>query len=143
MNNKKIFFPFSVESNNFSQRNQLIYLSNLIKKIHYLYFNYQINVPMAIKIIRMNIFYNKNFYVSKDFLNYNELIEMIRYCGGNLVNSIYHNNIIIIDKDLKDRKDRNIISEEYIYDCYYMLNKFNENDKYYHFDKIIELKEDN
>ena len=138
--NKKVFFPFNVESNNFSQKNQLKYLSNLIKKIHYLYYNYQINVPMAIKILRMNIFYNKTFYVSKNLLNYKELIGMIQYCGGNVVKSISQNNIIIIDKELKEKNNENITSEEYIYDCYYMLHQFNEKEKCYHFDKVIELK---
>ena len=142
MKNKKIYFPFNVESNNFYQRNQLEYLSNLIKKIHYLYYNYQINIPMAIKIIRINIFHNKNFYVSKKLLNYNELIGMIQYCGGNVVKSISQNNTIIIDKDSKEKTNTNITSEEYIYDCYYMLNQFNEKDKYYHFDKVIELKDE-
>jgi hypothetical protein len=65
---------------------------------------------------------------------------MIQYCGGNVVKSISQNNIIIIDKELKEKNNENITSEEYIYDCYYMLHQFNEKEKCYHFDKVIELK---
>ena len=46
--------------------------------------------------------------------------------------------MIKIQKKIKT----NITSEEYIYDYYYILNLFNEKDKYYHFEKVIELKKD-
>ncbi len=89
----------------------------------------------------MNIFYDKYFVVSKDFLNYDELIEMITSCGGTIINSYSLSNLIFVEKENKKIKGKIIVTEEYIYDCYYMLNYFDENDDYYHFRKFVELFE--
>ena len=142
-NDKTIFFPFNVESNDFSERKQLKYLSYFIQKIHYLYFNFNITVTLAIKLLKTNIFYDKYFMISKDFINYEELEGMILYCGGTIVNSrsSFLNNLIIVEKENKKREGTIIVSEEYIYDCYYMLFPFDENDNYYHFRNTIELIE--
>ena len=139
--NEQNIFPYNVESYDFSEKIQLNYLSNFIKKIHFLYFNYHINVPMAIKILKNDIFYDKYFVISKDFINYNELVEMIIYCGGTVINSHSLNNLIFVEKENKKIEGKIVVSEEYIYDCYYMLNHFDENDEYYHFRDIIELIE--
>ena len=50
-------------------------------------------------------------------------------------------NLIFVEKDNKKIKNRIVVSEEYIYDCYYMSKYFDENDEYYHFRKTIELIE--
>ena len=137
-----IFFPYYVESNNYSEKYQLIYLSQFIQKIHYLYFHFNIDVSISIKILRNDIFYNKYFYVSKNFDNYNKLIEMILILGGKITNFNFSKDIIYVEKKSQKNNDNKIIvSEEYIYDCFYMLNNFDENDKYYHFRNIIEINE--
>ena len=141
-NLKNIFFPFYVESNNYSEKYQLIYLSHFIQKIHYLYFNFNIDISISIKILRNDIFYNKYFSVSKNFDNYNKIIEMIHILGGNINNLNSSKDIIYVEKELQNNNDNKIIvSEEYIYDCFYMLNNFDEKDKYYHFRNYIEINE--
>ena len=141
INKNKNFFPYNVESNDFSERKQLNYLFIFIQKIHYLYFHFNISVPLAIKILKMNIFYNKYFVISKYFVNYDELIEMIIYCGGTIINCHSLSNLIFVEKENKKIEGKIIVSEEYIYDCYFMLHYFNENEEYYHFRNIIEINE--
>ena len=139
--NKELLFPLNVESKDYSEKIQLNYLSEFIQKIHFLYFNFQIYVPLAIKILKSNIFYEKYFIISKDFINYNELVEMINYCGGTVINSHYLSNLIFVEKENKKIEGKVVVSEEYIYDCYYMLHSFDENDDYYHFRNVIQLIE--
>ena len=139
--NKELLFPLNVESKDYSEKIQLNYLSKFIQKIHFLYFNFQIYVPLAIKILKSNIFYEKYFIISKDFINYNELVEMINYCGGTVINSHYLSNLIFVEKENKKIEGKVVVSEEYIYDCYYMLHSFDENDDYYHFRNVIQLIE--
>ena len=142
-NNIKNCLPYNVESNNLSERHQLNYISKFIQKIYYLHFYYGINVPNAIKILRINIFYKMNFYIDKECNNYKELYDMIKYCGGEIVETIDNEkNIIYINKEYQEKDNIKSISDEYIYDCYFMMNKFDVNDKYYHYRKVIELTEE-
>ena len=84
-----------------------------------------------------------NFYIDKESNNYKELYDMIKYCGGEIVESIDNKkNIIYINKEYKEKDNIKSISDEYIYDCYFMMNKFDVNDKYYHYRKVIELTEE-
>ena len=141
--NIKNILPYNVESNNLSERHQLNYISKFIQKIYYLHFYYGINVPNAIKILRINIFYKMNFYIDKECNNYKELYDMIKYCGGEIVETIDNEkNIIYINKEYQEKDNIKSISDEYIYDCYFMMNKFDINDKYYHYRKVIELTEE-
>ena len=141
--NIKNILPHNVESNNLSERHQLNYISKFIQKIYYLHFYYGINVPNAIKILRINIFYKMNFYIDKECNNYKELYDMIKYCGGEIVETIDNEkNIIYINKEYQEKDNIKSISDEYIYDCYFMMNKFDVNDKYYHYRKVIELTEE-
>ena len=141
--NIKNILPYNVESNNLSERHQLNYISKFIQKIYYLHFYYGINVPNAIKILRINIFYKMNFYIDKECNNYKELYDMIKYCGGEIVETIDNEkNIIYINKEYQEKDNIKSISDEYIYDCYFMMNKFDVNDKYYHYRKVIELTEE-
>ena len=141
--NIKNILPYNVESNNLSERHQLNYISKFIQKIYYLHFYYGINVPNAIKILRINIFYKMNFYIDKECNNYKELYDMIKYCGGEIVETIDNEkNIIYINKEYQEKDNIKSISDEYIYDCYFMMNKFDINDKYYHYRKVIELTDE-
>ena len=68
-------------------------------------------------------------------------------CGGNIINNCTFEDsiseIIYIDKEKKMINGKETISQDYIYDCYYMNYKFDESDKDYHFNDIIDLtKED-
>ena len=126
--NIKNILPYNVESNNLSERHQLNYISKFIQKIYYLHFYYGINVPNAIKILRINIFYKMNFYIDKECNNYKELYDMIKYCGGEIVETIDNEkNIIYINKEYQEKDNIKSISDEYIYDCYFMMNKFDVN----------------
>ena len=141
--NIKNILPYNVESNNLSERHQLNYISKFIQKIYYLHFYYGINVPNAIKILRINIFYKMNFYIDKECNNYKELYDMIKYCGGKVVETINNDeNIIYINQVFNEKNHVKSISDEYIYDCYFMMNKFDVNDKYYHYRKVTELTEE-
>ena len=103
INKNKNFFPYNIESNDFSERKQLNYLFIFIQKIHYLYFNFNISVPLAIKILKMNIFYNKYFVIPKYFVNYDELYDMIIYCGGTIINCHFLSNLIFVEKEMKEK----------------------------------------
>ena len=141
--NNSIFFPHYVESNGYSEKIQLNYLPEFLQKIHYLYFNYNIDISFGIKILRNDVFYNKCFCVSKELDNYKELIDMILYLGGEIANSKSSKNIIYVEKEVKHKgKNEIIVSEEYIYNCFYMLKCFNQNDEFYQFKQhIIEIIE--
>ncbi len=142
-NNIKNCLPYNVESNNFSERHQLKYIANFIQKIYYLHCYYGINVPNAIKILRINIFYKMKFYIEKDCRNYKALYDMIKFCGGDIEETINNDkNIIYINQEFKEKNNIKSISDEYIYDCYFMMNKFDINDKYYHYRKVIELTDE-
>ena len=139
--------PYYVESPYLNKKKQLDYISDYILKVYYLYYYYNINVPDSMSILKMNIFYNINFSVSSSLPNNIELIEIIKMCGGNIINNCTFEDsiseIIYIDKEKKMINGKETISQDYIYDCYYMNYKFDESDKDYHFNDIIDLtKED-
>ena len=68
---------------------------------------------------------------------------MILYLGGEIANSKSSKNIIYVEKEVKHKgKNEIIVSEEYIYNCFYMLKCFNQNDEFYQFKQhIIEIIE--
>ena len=139
--------PYYVESPYLNKKKQLDYISDYILKVYYLYYYCNINVPDSMSILKMNIFYNINFSVSSSLPNNIELIEIIKMCGGNIINNCTIEDsiseIIYIDKEKKMINGKETISQDYIYDCYYMNYKFDESDKDYHFNDIIDLtKED-
>ena len=141
--NIKNILPYNVESNNLSERHQLNFIAKFIQKIYYLHFYYGIKVEDAIKILRINIFYKMNFYIEKECTNYKELYDMIKYCGGKVVETINNDeNIIYINQVFNEKNHVKSISDEYIYDCYFMKNKFDINDNYYHYRNVIEVTDD-
>ena len=52
----KIKNPYNIGSKDFSQIKQLNYLFIFFQKIHYLYFHFNISIPLEIKIFKVNLF---------------------------------------------------------------------------------------
>ena len=59
---------------------------------------------------------------------------MINYYDETVINSYNLSNLIFIEKKQKNWR---IIDKKYIYDCYYMLQYFDENDDYYILEMIF------
>ena len=55
---------------------------------------------------------------------------MINYFGGTIIKSHFLSYLSYRKRKSKIN-GRNVAIEEYIYECYYILKHFDENDKYY------------
>ena len=137
-----------------NEKNQFIYMKEVIKIIYYLVYNHNIYVPDALKIIRYNIFYNccfnLNFYKAnnqhkkdKDILK-----DIIITCGGIIYEQkkykenndmkyyiVCTNDEYKLNKeDIKKRKiligDSKVISDEYIINSFFFMTKL-DNTEYY------------
>ena len=123
-----------------STKKQFIYMKNVIKMLYYL--NYYDKVPIydAIKLIRLNIFYNKYFFLK--YLTINQKIilsDIINICGGKVIEpneSIKYKMkkiFLVTSLDFYEKERKNIIneinnnnnyilvSEKYVLDCYYLM----------------------
>ena len=115
-------------------------MKNVIKLLYYL--NYYDKVPIydAIKLIRLNIFYNKYFFLK--YLTINQKIilsDIINICGGKVIEpneSIKYKMkkiFLVTSLDFYEKERKNIIneinnnnnyilvSEKYVLDCYYLM----------------------
>ena len=136
----KFFFDFYNAEYSDDTNSQLIYLKEVIKIIYYLIYHDKVPLSETLKLIRLNIFYEKSFclrYVSNEDEGKNILSNIIQICGGNIVepdesisykmSSIYFVcSMKIYEKEKKtienERKNgRVIVNEKYILNCYYFM----------------------
>ena len=141
-----------------SEKYQFLYMKDVIKEIYILKFVYGIDIPMAIKLIRMGTLANMKFNLK--YLLYfekNIIYDMIKSCGGELYDGTNRENdekvyLIVTkraglkrkkDEILKDLSGNNfyvLINEKFIIDTYYFMTnltanindpeyKFSENEK--------------
>ena len=144
---------FTYESLN-SEKLQLLYMKSVIKQIYCLKYLYNIDIPLAIKLIRISTLSNLIFDLK--YLNLqqkNVLVNIVKACGG----MIYDNNKInsetvyviasqqqyVFNKEkinnyLKMNPNFVLINEKFILDTYfYMTNiKENINDPEYRLDEF-------
>ena len=137
-----------------STKFQFIYMKNVIKVIYYLKFIYDIDIPLAIKLIRISTLNNMKFDLK--YLSYDQkcvLTDLVKVCGGivyekdyrlddekvYLVASkrIYEYKKDDITKDLLLNPFYILINERFILDTYYFMTniKDNINDPEYSFDE--------
>ena len=136
-NYNKCFTAEYLNSKNF----QFIYLKNIIKEIYLLKFIYDIEIHLAIKMIRMSTLANMKFDVR--FLSNEErniLTSLIKVCGGIIFEGEYvHDNekiYLVASKriyelDIKRKEIKNdlkkypyyiLLNEKYILDTFYLCS---------------------
>ena len=136
-NYNKCFTAEYLNSKNF----QFIYLKNIIKEIYLLKFIYDVEIPLAIKMIRMSTLANMKFDVR--FLSNEErniLTSIIKVCGGIIFEGEYvHDNEKIylvaskriyeldikrkeIKTDLKRYPYYILLNEKFILDTFYLCS---------------------
>ena len=119
-----------------SKKCQFDYMKDIIKIVYYLVFNYDIQVPDALKLIRYNIFYNT--YFSLKFYQgegKNILKDIIENCGGKIIQKNINNEKIFyicrkedftslkynIKKEIYFNEKSKIVTERYILDSFYFM----------------------
>ena len=134
-----------------SEKYQFIYMKNVIKEIYYLKFVYGIEIPLAIKLIRIGTLANMKFNLN--YLYYFEkiiLTDMINSCGGIIYNGKNRDKnekvYLIVSKRnglkykkegiLKEINENNfyvLLNEKFILDSYYFMTNLigNINDEEY------------
>ena len=142
---EKYFFDFYNAEYSGDRKLQFKYMKNVIKILYYML--YYDNVPLneSIKLIRLNIFYEKYFYlkyVSKERIKI--LSDIIEICGGEIVEpdesisykmtSVYlvcSMNIYEKEKDnISNEKAKNtkyrIVNEKFILNSYYYMTNLED-----------------
>ena len=123
-----------------SQKLQFIYFKNVVKQIYLLKFVYDIDIPLAIKMVRMNALANMIFYLKYVSEKKIEILkEIIKICGGSLFshekiaenekvylivsNEFYDSNEVkeLIKRDLEKRPSFVVINDKYLFDSYYFM----------------------
>ena len=136
-----------------SKKLQFIYLKNVIKQIYCLKFIYNIDIPLAIKLIRISTLANIIFYLK--YLNSEQrkiLTDMVKVCGGIIFDknkrirnekvyliaskNIYEFNKEQIKEDLSMHPYYVLLNERFILDSFYLMTSLKENinDSEYKFD---------
>ena len=128
-----------------SNKLQFIYMKNVIKEIYYLKFVYGINIPLAIKLIRISTLSGMKFYLKYlDFSQKVILTDMVKDCGGSIYDGKHREEdekIYLvtskrtgykfkkgeIDKEIADNPFYILINEKFILDTYYFLTNLKEN----------------
>jgi hypothetical protein len=129
-----------------STKLQFIYMKNVIKQIYCLKFIYLIDIPLAIKMIRISTLADMTFdlkYLAYDQRNI--LTDMVRICGGMIYEKEYRKNdkkiYLVTSKRLYEFKSRNdeiqkdlstnpfyvLINERFILDTYYFMTNLKDN----------------
>ena len=133
-----------------SKKYQFDYMKNIIKIVYYLKFNYDMNIPEIIKLIRFHSLFNQYFYLK--FLTKEKAVlieKIIKVCGGDiykeenndtktgkifLVCSRDDYNIDPFKKEsvkrfLKFNRNFTAITEKYVLDSYYFMTNLEDNCK--------------
>lgn len=138
-----------------SSKLQFIYMKNVIKEIYYLKFVYMIEIPLAIKLIRISTLANMKFDLKYlDLYQKIILTNIIKICGGNIFdgqNREKDEKIYLVAsertgfrykekifKEIDDNPLFILINEKYILDTYYFMTNLidNINDSEYTFSKL-------
>ena len=128
-----------------SNKLQFNYMKNVIKEIYYLKFVYGINIPLAIKLIRISTLSYMKFYLKYlDFSQKVILADMVKVCGGSIYDGKHREEdekIYLvtskrtgyklkkeeIDKEIADNPFYILINEKFIIDTYYFMTNLKEN----------------
>ena len=120
-------------------------MKSVIKEIYYLKFVYGINIPLAIKLIRISTLSYMKFYLKYlDFSQKVILADMVKVCGGSIYDGKHREEdekIYLvtskrtgykfkkgeIDKEIADNPFYILINEKFILDTYYFLTNLKEN----------------
>jgi hypothetical protein len=121
-----------------SKKNQFIYMKNVVKAIYCMKFIFDIEIPLAIKLIRISTLANMKFdlkYVSIEQKTI--LSDMVLTCGGNIYDENYRledekiylvatKRLYVLNKrdiytDLYRRPFYVLINEKFILDTYYFM----------------------
>lgn len=138
-----------------SSKFQFIYMKNVIKEIYYLKFVYRIDIPLAIKLIRISTLANMKFDLKYlDIYQNIILLDIIKSCGGNIYdgeNREKNEKIYMVisertgfrykEEILKSMEDNPfyiLINERFILDTYFFMTNLinNINDPEYTFSKF-------
>ena len=137
---KELFFDVYNGEYLDSKKIQFIYLQNIIKIIYYLLIHDDIPVCDSIKIIRLNIFYGKYFFLKYIFGDKKKILaNIIKICGGEIIepdesitymmkkiylvcsSESYDNNRDNIKNEVIKNKNFVLVNEKYILDCYFFM----------------------
>ena len=135
-----------------SPKYQFIYMKNVIKILYYLVFNGFLNIPEAIKLVRLNALNGKIFYLK--YLNDEQkkiLSDLISVCGGEryeppkkggegTINNTQKIFLVVskreyeskkeeIMEDLGNNKNFEMINEKFILDSYYFMTDLGDSYK--------------
>ena len=121
-----------------SKKNKFIYMKNVVKAIYCMKFIFDIEIPLAIKLIRISTLANMKFdlkYVSIEQKTI--LSDMVLTCGGNIYDENYRledekiylvatKRLYVLNKrdiytDLYRRPFYVLINEKFILDTYYFM----------------------
>ena len=136
----KFFFDFYNAEYLGDKKCQLIYMKDIVKIIYYMIFHDKVPLSEVIKLIRLNIFYEKYFYlkyVSNEGKNI--LSNIIQICGGKIVEpdesisykmssiylvcsmNIFEKEMDTILNEGKNNKKYIIVNEKFILNSYYFM----------------------
>ena len=129
---KKDIIELHSETNDIEDKGQLYYLVQKLQMIYIICNQFEKNPSEAFLILRKSIFcqksFNTYFCVNKDLTN------MILSCGGEVINSKLANYILISKNkinehysELNEMKNKIILDEKYIFDCFYNITEMDEN----------------
>ena len=137
---EKFYFDFYNTEYLGDKKCQFIYMKDVVKIIYYMIFHDKVPLSEAIKLIRLNIFYEKHFYlkyVSSEGKNI--LSNIIQICGGEIVEpddsisykmsniylvcsmNIYEKERNTILNEVQNNKKFIIVNEKFILNCYYFM----------------------
>ena len=138
--NNKCFIAEYLNSTKF----QFFYMKNVIKQIYCLRFYYGVEIPLAIKLIRLSTLNNLKFELK--FLGFGHkmiLRDIITTCGGGIyqgenleknekiyvvvLKRIYKNKSKEIQKDINKKPYYVLINERFILDTYFFMTNIRDN----------------
>ena len=124
----------------YSQKFQFLYLRNVVKQIYLLRFVYDLEIPLAIKMIRMSTLANMIFFLELNNTQKTEILKhIIISCGGIIYNKEPVDNnekvyLVVSPKNYDNNKEKEIIrnylnqnpffvliNEKFIFDSFYLM----------------------
>ena len=130
-----------------SPKCQFIYMKEIIKIIYCLKFIFDVDIRLAIKLIRICTLNNMKFDLKYNLFDQNYILsDMIKVCGGaiydknyNYVNNVNEKIYLVVSKrcyeprkeeinaDLQKNKNYFLINEKFILDTYYFMTDIRNN----------------
>jgi len=119
-----------------SKKNQFIYMKNAVKVLYIMKFVFDIEIPLAIKLIRISTLANMKFDLKYLSIEQKTILsDMVLTCGGNLYDENYRLKeekiYLVATKKLYDLKKRELQNDLYTHNFYVLINEKFLLDTYY------------